>query len=87
MNSTQISITNNPTKKWTEDWTRYLQTTYRCQQVHEKILNTLIRDVQIKIHKKISHMCQNGFYQKSLQIANIGEDMEKRAPLYTVEKM
>ena len=64
MNSTQNSVTNNPTKKWTEDWTRYLQTTYRYQQVHEKILNTLIRDVQIKIHKKISHMCQNGFYQK-----------------------
>ena len=36
--------------------------------------------------KDISHVSK-WLLSKSLQIANIGEDMEKRAPLYTVEKM
>ena len=51
------------------------------------MLNTLIRDVQIKIHKKdISHLSK-WLLSKSLQIANIGEDMEEKAPLYTVGDM
>ena len=36
-------------------------------------------------HNEISpHICQNGYHQKKPQIANAGEDAEKRKPLYTV---
>ena len=30
------------------------------------------------------HTCQNGYYQKSQQITSVGEDVEKRAPWYTI---
>ena len=36
-------------------------------------------------HNEISpHTCQNGYLPKNPQIANVGEDAEKRKPLYTV---
>ena len=36
-------------------------------------------------HSEISpHTCQNGYLPKNPQIANVGEDAEKRKPLYTV---
>ena len=30
------------------------------------------------------HTCQNGYYQKRTQIANVGEDLEKKEPLSTI---
>ena len=62
-----MQLNNKQSNKWTTNGQKtgiFFQTTYRYQQVHEKMLNTSIRDVQMKNHKKISHTCQNGFYQK-----------------------
>ena len=42
----------------------------------------IIREMQIKNEISL-HTCQNGYHQ-SLQIMNVGEDVEKREHLYIV---
>ena len=73
-------------KKWPEDWNifpDYIQIstgTWKDAQHFNK------RCANENPQKDISHLSK-WLLSKSLQIANIGEDMEKRAPLYTVGDM
>ena len=57
------------------------------RQTHENMLNiTNHQENANQNHNEIlPHTCQNGYHQKSLQITNVGKDMEKREPSYTVD--
>ena len=53
------------------------------QQASEKMLNIINRQGNgNQNHNEMSpHTCQNGHYQKSSQITNIGKDVEKKETL------
>ena len=60
--------------------------TAESQQAHVKMLNTTIRSIQIKTTVTYYFtLVQRAIFQKSLQI-NVGEDVEKWEPLYTVSR-
>ena len=55
------------------------------QQAHEKILNIVNQRNKNENYSEIPpYACQNGYHQKSLQMMNVDEDVEKREPSYTV---
>ena len=58
------------------------------QQAHEKMLNTANhqRNANQNHNETSPHTCQNGYHQ-SLEMTNIGENVEKKEPLYTLVGM
>ena len=66
----------------------YEEDTAARQQTHVKTLNT----TNYQRNTNQNHMtyyftlAQQAIFQKSLQITNVGEDAEKREPLYTVSR-
>ena len=82
------NIPNNPIKKWTEELNRPLFQRRQTdgQEAHEKCSTLLFfREIQIKTTVRY-HLIpvRIGYHQKRTQITNVGKDVEKKEPLYTV---
>ena len=56
------------------------------QQTHEKTLNITNHQGNANQNRNEvpPHTCQNDYQQKDNKIVSVGEDVEKREPLYTV---
>ena len=67
-------------KKWTEDLNGCFSTR-EMQAVNKYMKRCLTSSGKCKSKP---HTCQNGYHQKRTQITNVGNDVEKEKPLYTV---
>ena len=77
----QLNINKQPYQKMGGS---YKQTFLQRREAHEKRLNIVVREIQIKTNE-VSHQLLNEWpSSKNLQTINVGQGMEKGEPSYTV---